>query len=119
MENPNDHLGHPSCHPLHWLRLHAILPSTTHEQGPRERSPQDLVIPRNLPEDHYLVQDEFLEIKADVEFETAISAQRFPALASSAGTSIFRRELAQYSNIFRSRELFKRVAIAVLVMFFQ
>jgi len=74
---------------------------------------------RNLPEDHYLVQVEFLEIKADVEFERAIFAQRFPALASSTGTSIFRRELAQYSSIFRSRESFKRVAIAVLAIFFQ
>jgi hypothetical protein len=74
---------------------------------------------RNLPEDHYLVQVEFLEIKADVEFERAIFAKRFPELASSTGTSIFRRELAQYSNIFRSRDSFKRVAIAALVMFFQ
>jgi hypothetical protein len=73
----------------------------------------------NLPEDQFLVQVEFLEIKADVEFEKAIFANRFPELASSSETSIFRREISQYSNIFRTKDSFKRVAIAALVMFFQ
>jgi sugar porter (SP) family MFS transporter len=74
---------------------------------------------RNLPEDHYLVQVEFLEIKADREFEKAIFERRFPELASAVGDSVWRRELAQYSNVFRSKDSFKRVAIASMVMFFQ
>jgi hypothetical protein len=104
------------------------------------------------------VQVEFLEIKADAEFEKAIFDKRFPKLSAAAGNSVWRREFAQvcdvlapfwclvgggalgkflqvqdienmhqtckltrlqYSNIFRSRDNFKRVALASLVMFFQ
>ena len=61
---------------------------------------------RNLPEDHYLVQVEYLE-------------KRFPKLSKDVGNSVWRREFAQYSNIFRSKDNFKRVALASLVMFFQ
>ena len=74
---------------------------------------------RNLPEDHYLVQVEYLEIKADAEFEKEIFDKRFPELSKSVSGSVWRREFAQYSNIFRSRDNFKRVALASLVMFFQ
>ena len=61
---------------------------------------------RNLPEDHYLVQVEYLD-------------KRFPKLSKDVGNSVWRREFAQYSNIFRSKDNFKRVALASLVMFFQ
>jgi hypothetical protein len=74
---------------------------------------------RSLPEDHYLVQVEYLEIKADVEFERAIFDKRFPSLASGSTKSVWRREFAQYANVFRSKDAFKRVAYASLVMFFQ
>lgn len=74
---------------------------------------------RNLPENHYLVQVEYLEIKADAEFEKAIFDKQFPSLAASAGNSVWRREFAQYSNVFRTKDSFKRVATASLVMFFQ
>jgi hypothetical protein len=55
---------------------------------------------RNLPEDHYLVQVEFLEIKADAEFEKAIFDKRFPKLSAAAGNSVWRREFAQVCHIF-------------------
>ena len=74
---------------------------------------------RSLPEDHHLIRVEYLEIKADVEFERSIFDKRFPKLATSTKTSVWRREFAQYTNIFRSKDSFKRVAIASLVMFFQ
>ncbi|KAH7407194.1 quinate permease [Cadophora sp. MPI-SDFR-AT-0126] len=74
---------------------------------------------RNLPEDHYLVQVEYLEIKSDFEFEKTIFDKRFPKLSKDVGDSVWRREFAQYSNIFRSKDNFKRVALASLVMFFQ
>ena len=74
---------------------------------------------RNLPEDHYLVQVEYLEIKSDFKFEKAIFDKRFPKLSKDVGNSVWRREFAQYSNIFRSKDNFKRVALASLVMFFQ
>lgn len=71
---------------------------------------------RGLPSDHELVRIEFLEIKSEVMFEREVFAKAFPNLKTD---SIWRRELAQYANIFRSKDSFKRVAIAGLVMFFQ
>ncbi|KFZ24739.1 hypothetical protein V502_00800 [Pseudogymnoascus sp. VKM F-4520 (FW-2644)] len=50
---------------------------------------------RGLATDHELVQIEYLEI------------------------NVWRREYAQYTNIFRTKDNFKRVAIAGLIMFFQ
>ena len=73
---------------------------------------------RNLPEDHPLVQVEFLEIKAEVQFERDIFAKKFPKIAANS-KSVVQREVAQYVNIFRTKDSFKRVAIGSLVMFFQ
>jgi MFS family permease len=73
---------------------------------------------RNLPQDHELVQIELLEIKAEVLFERQAFAKQFSSLANGS-SSIIRREAAQYANIFRSKDSFKRVAIGSLVMFFQ
>ncbi|KAJ5096207.1 quinate permease [Penicillium alfredii] len=72
---------------------------------------------RGVPQDDPLLQIEYLEIKSEVLFEQRTFAQRFPDLAN--GRSIWRREFAQYTNIFRTRDNFKRVATAGLVMFFQ
>ena len=72
---------------------------------------------RKLPPDNELVQIEYLEIKSEVLFEKRIFTERFPELAATG--SVWRREYAQYTNIFRSKDNFKRVAIAGLVMFFQ
>jgi hypothetical protein len=88
-------------------------------KGKDQEALKTLAYLRNLPEDNYLIQVEFLEIKADAEFEKEIFERRFPSLSASAGDSVWRREFAQYSNIFRSKDSFKRVAIASLVMFFQ
>ena len=74
---------------------------------------------RNLPVTDELVQIEFLEIKSEVLFERRAFDERFPHLAAAAGGSIWRREFAQYTNIFRTKDNFKRVAIAGLIMFFQ
>jgi len=72
---------------------------------------------RGLDTSHELVQIEFLEIKSEVLFEKRMFAERFPNLANT--NSVWRREYAQYTNIFRSKDNFKRVAIAGLIMFFQ
>jgi MFS family permease len=71
---------------------------------------------RGLPTDHELVQIEFLEIKSEVLFERRVFADRFPNLAEEK--SVWRREYAQYTNIFRSKDNFKRVFIGVMLMFF-
>jgi hypothetical protein len=83
-----------------------------------EEASQTLAYLRNLPEDHELVRIELLEIKAEVIFERQVFAKQFPSLANGS-SGILRREAAQYANIFRSRDSFKRVAIGSLVMFFQ
>src|SRR5690242_5483747 len=88
-------------------------------KGKDEEALKTISYLRGLPQDHFLVQVEYLEIRADYEFEKAVFNKRFPSLSASTGNSVWRRELAQYSNMFRSRDAFKRVALASLVMFFQ
>lgn len=83
-----------------------------------EEASRTLAYLRNLPEDHELVRIELLEIKAEVIFERQVFAKQFPSL-DNGSSGVLRREFAQYANIFRSRDSFKRVAIGSLVMFFQ
>ncbi|KAF8069951.1 putative MFS quinate transporter [Lyophyllum atratum] len=73
---------------------------------------------RNLPEDNELIQIEFLEIKAEAIFNRRVLEQRYPQLVKE-GSSIWVRELMGYANLFRSRDSFKRTAIAGIIMFFQ
>lgn len=87
-------------------------------KGREEEALSTLAKLRGLPRDNVLVQIELLEIKSEVIFERRAFAKRFPALANN-DKSIFKREIAQYANIFRDKDSFKRVAIGGLVMFFQ
>ena len=74
---------------------------------------------RKLPIDDPLIQVEFLEIKAECLFEQRAFAKAFPALGEREKRSVWTREWAQYVNVFRTWDNFKRVATAWLVMFFQ
>ncbi|KAJ6186806.1 hypothetical protein N7519_008107 [Penicillium mononematosum] len=74
---------------------------------------------RNLPEDHELIQAELKEIEAERLFEKRSFAKSFPNLAAKEQGSVLVREFAQYYQIFRTWDNFKRVAIAWLIMFFQ
>lgn len=74
---------------------------------------------RRMPLDDLLIRIEYLEIKAESEFEKRLFEKRFPQLAVKSRGNRLLRELAQYSNIFRSKDSFKRVAIGGTVMFFQ
>lgn len=85
-------------------------------KGKDEQALVNLSRLRGLPADHELVQVEYLEIKAEVLFERRAFAKAFPNLSTD---SVWRREIAQYANIFRNRDAFKRVALAALIMFFQ
>ncbi|KAI5244708.1 general substrate transporter [Aureobasidium subglaciale] len=87
-------------------------------KGREEEALQTLANLRGLPKEHILVQIEHLEIKSEVVFERRAFAKRFPLLGGD-NQSIFKREIAQYTNIFRSKDSFKRVALGSLVMFFQ
>lgn len=74
---------------------------------------------RKLPRGHELVEVEFKEIKAECLFEQRAFQKAFPGLTEKEKTSILMREGAQYWQILRNWNNFKRVATAWLVMFFQ
>lgn len=74
---------------------------------------------RWLPNDDHLVKADFLEILSEVYLERNEINERFPNLASKVGGDVWMRGYAQYTDIFRTKDSFKRVAIAGLVMFFQ
>ena len=84
-------------------------------RGRDDEALKTLSMLRKLPLDDPLVRIEYLEIKAESEFEKRSFAKRFPGLATGG----LRSELAQYTIIFRNRDYFKRVALGCLVMFFQ
>lgn len=104
------------CVGLLWM---PFSPRLLVNKGRDEEALKTLSYLRNLPGEHFLVQAEYLEIKSDAEFEKAIFDRRFPQLSAATSDSVYRREFAQYSNIFRTKAAFKRVALASLVMFFQ
>ncbi|KAJ6090454.1 hypothetical protein N7486_009269, partial [Penicillium sp. IBT 16267x] len=87
-------------------------------KGREEEALKTLASLRGLAEDDIVLRCEFLEIKSEVLFEQRVFAKKFPHLAEP-GHSVWRREFAQYTKIFRDKDNFKRVAIAGLIMFFQ
>ncbi|KAL9945374.1 hypothetical protein D7B24_008249 [Verticillium nonalfalfae] len=88
------------------------------KQGRDEEALKTLSYLRNLPESDELVQTELKEIRAEVLFEQRVFQKNFPGLAEK-NTNVLRREMAQYWQILRNWDHFKRVATAWLVMFFQ
>jgi sugar porter (SP) family MFS transporter len=89
------------------------------KKGRDEEGLRTLSYLRKLPQDHELIQVEFLEIKAEALFERRAFQKNFPNLAAKEQGSVWVREFAQYYQIFRTWDNFKRVATAWLVMFFQ
>lgn len=89
------------------------------KQGRDEEALKTLSYLRKLPLEDELVQIEYKEIKAECLFEQRAFTKAFPKLAARENKSIWRNEFAQYYNILRSWDNFKRVSIAWLVMFFQ
>ena len=89
------------------------------KQGRDEEARKTLSYLRKLPQDHELVDVEFKEIKAECLFEQRAFQKEFPSLAEKKETSILTREVAQYWQILRNWNNFKRGATAWLIMFFQ
>jgi sugar porter (SP) family MFS transporter len=89
------------------------------DKGRDEEAIKTLVYLRKLPSDHELIQVEFKEIKAESLFEAQVFAKNFPRLAENEKQNVWVREIAQYYNIVRSWDNFKRFSTAWLVMFFQ
>lgn len=73
---------------------------------------------RKLPVEHELIRVELKEIKAECLFEKHAFEKRASSLLREK-QNVWMREIAQYFNIVRTKNNFKRVATAWLVMFFQ
>lgn len=74
---------------------------------------------RSRPVDDKMIQIEFLDIKSECVFESNQFDERFSHFSEKSRNNPWIRELASYKEIFQSRDKFKRVALASLVMFFQ
>ncbi|KAH8655463.1 quinate permease [Xylariales sp. PMI_506] len=87
--------------------------------GRKEDALETLRRLRGLPKENTIIQIEYLDIQAECLFEIRSFEKRFPNLSERARNNPWIRELVQYIPIFRSKDSFKRVAIASLIMFFQ
>ncbi|KAL2132687.1 hypothetical protein VTI74DRAFT_3526 [Chaetomium olivicolor] len=74
---------------------------------------------RGLPEDHELVELEFLEIKAQSLFEKRTIAELFPDLREQTAWNTFKLQFVSIKKLFQTRAMFKRVIVATVTMFFQ
>jgi hypothetical protein len=74
---------------------------------------------RDLPEDHELIELEFLEIKAQSLFEKRTTAERFPHLADGSAMSTIKLQFVAVASLFQTRPMFRRVVLAVFTMLFQ
>lgn len=74
---------------------------------------------RDLPEDHELIELEFLEIKAQSLFEKRSLAESFPHLQEQTAWNIFKLQFVAIGALFKTKAMFKRVIVATVTMFFQ
>jgi hypothetical protein len=74
---------------------------------------------RGLPQEHELVELEFLEIKAQSLFEKRTVAEHWPAIRELTTWNVFKLQFVAIGSLFRTRAMFKRVIVATVTMFFQ
>ncbi|KXT03881.1 hypothetical protein AC578_8958 [Pseudocercospora eumusae] len=74
---------------------------------------------RDLPQDHELIELEFLEIKAQSLFEKRSTAERFPELSDGSAWSTIKLQFIAVGSLFKTMPMFRRVALATVTMFFQ
>jgi len=74
---------------------------------------------RGLPQDHELVELEFLEIKAQSLFEKRSVAEHFPALRELTAWNTFKLQFVAIGSLFKTKAMFRRVIVATFTMFFQ
>jgi hypothetical protein len=87
--------------------------------GREEEARSTLASLRELPEDHELIELEFLEIKAQSLFEKRSIAERFPHLAELTAMNTFKLQFVAIGALFKTKAMFKRVVVATVTMFFQ
>lgn len=90
-----------------------------HDREPDAR--RVLATLRGLPQDHELVELEFLEIKAQSLFEKRTVAEKWPGLHNpTAGWgSIAKLQFVAIGSLFKSKSMLRRVGVATVTMFFQ
>jgi hypothetical protein len=86
-----------------------------HEREAEAR--QVLASLRGLPEDHELVEVEFLEIKAQSMFEKRTVAEHFPNLRELTAWNTFKLQFVAIGSLFRTKAMFKRVIVATVTMY--
>ncbi|ORY57771.1 general substrate transporter [Pseudomassariella vexata] len=74
---------------------------------------------RGLPQDHELVELEFLEIKAQSLFEKRSVAEHFPHLREQTAWNVFKLQFVAIGSLFKTKAMFRRVVVASVTMFFQ
>lgn len=87
--------------------------------GREEEARRTLAHLRDLPEDHELIELEFLEIKAQSMFEKRSIAEKFPHLAQLTAWNTFKLQFVAIGALFKTKAMFKRVVVATVTMFFQ
>lgn len=87
--------------------------------GREEEARSTLASLRELPEDHELIELEFLEIKAQSLFEKRSIAEAFPHLQQLTAWNTFKLQFVAIGALFRTKAMFRRVIVATVTMFFQ
>ncbi|KAJ4313028.1 hypothetical protein N0V94_007155 [Neodidymelliopsis sp. IMI 364377] len=87
--------------------------------GREEEARRTLADLRELPEDHELIELEFLEIKAQSMFEKRSIAEAFPHLRELTAWNTFKLQFVAIGALFKTKAMFKRVIVATVTMFFQ
>jgi CDP-diglyceride synthetase len=87
--------------------------------GREEQAKEVLCYLRGLPPTDELINIEFLEIKAQSEFEKRSIAERFPHLREQTAMNIFKLQFVAVAALFKTRAMFRRVIVATVTMFFQ
>ncbi|CAE6526468.1 unnamed protein product [Rhizoctonia solani] len=88
-------------------------------QGRDEEAIKVLCMTRELPEESELIQIEYLEIKAEVLFESELEQVRYPQYQDGSTSSRIKLALSKYTSLITNRTYLIRVAIGSLTMFFQ
>lgn len=87
--------------------------------GREEEARKVLARLRNLPQDHELVEIEFLEIKVQSLFEKRSIAELWPGLQELTWMNTAKLQFVAIGSLFRTKPMFKRVIVATVTMFFQ
>ncbi|KAK5945521.1 hypothetical protein PMZ80_002726 [Knufia obscura] len=74
---------------------------------------------RDMPEDHDLIELEFLEIKAQSLFEKRTVEANFPHLRELTAWNTVKLQFVSIASLFKTMPMFRRVMVATVTMFFQ